>query len=116
MFLSKIVSTSYSSFSSIISGKGGVCLTKLSVSLYGFNNDTWKTGWIFILCGNSTLYAVPEISSKILNGPTNLGVNFFVGLFLSVDVVKFFVDNRILSPTLYSICFLFSLAYWICLC
>src|SRR5947208_2578531 len=84
--------SSYSFFSSIISGNGGICLIKSSVSLYCFNNDTWKMGCIFILCGSSTLYAVSEILSTILNGPTNLGVNFFVTLFLSVGVVKFFVD------------------------
>src|SRR5271170_952727 len=69
VLLSRIVSTSYSSWSAsgITMAGGGVGLSKsVGNGWYGFNKDIWKTGWIFMVFGRSSLYAVVEITLMII--------------------------------------------------
>ena len=34
----------------------------LGDGLYSLSSDTWKTRWIFMMAGNSSLYAVSDIA------------------------------------------------------
>ena len=41
----------------------GIGLSKsVSNDWYGFSKDIWKTGWIFIMFGRFSLYAIVEIT------------------------------------------------------
>ena len=100
---SRIFSTLNSSCSSIVirsGGAGGSSRSDTSLgSWYCFNNDTWKTGCILIIGGNSRRYATGDTFSIIRYGPINRACNFFEGCFACDANQIFAADNSTCSPT-----------------
>ena len=83
---------------------GGVGWMKssLSLGLYNFNNEIWKTGWIFICEGKSSLYATDEITSRIEKRSIYLGVSFLLGCYLSTRSIILWVESKTWSLILNS--------------
>ena len=93
---SKIFSTSNSSWLSMINGHGGgISLTKRDF-VYALSKETWNTGCIFILLGNSSSKDTALICLFIRNGPMNLFSSFWDGLLVRM----FLVERRTISSIL----------------
>src|SRR3954471_18248006 len=70
-----ILSTSYSSVLSIISGGGGAGRGKMFDVVYGLRSEMWNVGCIRIVAGRSSLYATEDIFDVTVKGPTKRGRN-----------------------------------------
>src|SRR4051794_18042255 len=93
-----ILSTSYSSVLSIISGGGGTGRGKMFDAVYGLRSETCNVGCIRIVARRSSLYATADIFDVIAKGPTKRGRNLRDGDNTSAASLRFLVDNKTLSP------------------
>ena len=100
--LSRISSTSYSSFPSIRSGGGCSKLGPWAVvSVYGVIKEAWNTGCIFHVGGSFSLNVTGPIFFSITNGPWSFGASLSFGCV----VVMFFPESQTFCPSLSSTSF-----------
>src|SRR4051794_8943642 len=95
-----ILSTSYSSVLSIISGGGGTGRGNMFDTVYGLRSEMWNVGCIRIVAGRSSLYATEDIFDMTVKGPMKRGRNLCDGESASAASLRFLVDNKTLSPML----------------